>query len=515
MTGHTKAKSILPDNLDLDELNDFYARFDTADLSGEMENTNMVLNRSKTDEENIIFRENETYLLFHRINERKACGPDGMKGKVLKSCANQLCAIYTFIFNLSISTSTIPKIWKTSKIIPIPKKEKISTPNDLRPIALTSIVMKCFEKLILSKLNTQLMPFLDPCQFAYKPKRSVEDALLTFTNHIYSHLDKPKSYCRILFIDFSSAFNTIQPHLIIQKLSEMKIHNQILTWVSNFLRGRVQYVEINGKHSRNITTNTGVPQGCVISPILFTTYTNDCTNSNNNTPLIKFADDTAILGLITNNCEYHYRSEINNFVGWCENHSLHLNVSKTKEMIIDFRRNNKDQKPIIITNETVEQVQTYKYLGVTVDNKFSWEIHTKNTVSKMNKRMYFLRKLSQFQVNLKLKTMFFKATIESLVSFCITVWGGNSRKEDKGRIDRIIKIASKHTTEVHYTDDILTENTLKRIHNIANDPTHPLAHQIHKSTRSNRYISIKTKTERHLRSFLPTGIRLLNKPHKM
>ena len=139
-----------------------------------------------------------------------------MTGKIIKTCASQLCNIYSHIFNLSLSTSSILNIWKISKIIPDPKKEKVIAINDLRPVALTSIVMKCFERIILKHLNKQISPLLDPLQFAYQPKRSVEDALIVFSNYIYGHLDKANTYCRILFIDFSSAFNTIKLHLLVK-----------------------------------------------------------------------------------------------------------------------------------------------------------------------------------------------------------------------------------------------------------------------------------------------------------
>ena len=166
---------------------------------------------------------------FCNVNVNKAYGPDGVTGKVLKTCASQLCYIYSYIFNLSLSSSTIPNIWKTSKIIPVPKKEKTTTMNDLRPIALTSVIMKCFERIVLNNLNKQISQLLEPFQFAYQPKRSVEDALLVFSNSIYRHLDKANSYCRILFVDFSSAFNTIQPHLLVKKLYNLNINKYVIS----------------------------------------------------------------------------------------------------------------------------------------------------------------------------------------------------------------------------------------------------------------------------------------------
>ena len=99
---------------------------------------------SKNVDECLVISENETRKEFLNVNANKAKGPDGLTGKFLKTCASQLCHIYSHIFNLFLSTSSIPNVWKTSKIIPVPKKEKVMTINDLRPVALTPIVMKCF-----------------------------------------------------------------------------------------------------------------------------------------------------------------------------------------------------------------------------------------------------------------------------------------------------------------------------------------------------------------------------------
>ena len=134
-------------------------------------------------------------------------------------------------------------------------------------------------------MNKQISPLLDPLQFSYQPKRSVEDALIVFLNYIYSPLDKANTYCRILFIDFSSAFNTIQPHL-----NTFNVNKHIIAWVLEFLSNRHQYVYFNENSSNVLVTNTGAPQGCVISPVLFTLYTNDCPSDIASiNPILKFA----------------------------------------------------------------------------------------------------------------------------------------------------------------------------------------------------------------------------------
>ena len=182
--------------------------------------------------------------VFGSLKGNKACGPDHIKGNVLKLCKWNLSCVFTEIFNWSLYNHHIPVSWKTSEIVPVPKKKNVKEMNDLRPIALTSIVMKCMEKLVKSFLKRYVHNFEDPMQFAYQEGKGVEDAQLTFTNNIYKHLETPGANVRILFVDFSSAFNTIQPHLIVSKLIKMKCNSYLISWIMDFLIKRPQYVKI-------------------------------------------------------------------------------------------------------------------------------------------------------------------------------------------------------------------------------------------------------------------------------
>ena len=229
----------------VNELNEFYCRFDCHDFKTVHTNMMLSFNNAPQDECEEFFSEHVVTALFKQVNTSKASGPDKISGKLIKMCAEQLSFIFSHIFKKSWETDSIPIIWKTSEIVPVPKKSKVVCNNDLRPVALTSIVMKCFEKIILRLLKTQVQTKLDPFQFAYRPARSTEDAILLMLDKLYHHLDTPKHYARVLFIDFSSAFNTIQPHLMIKKLSDLNVSQHLQAWVMTFLIKRPQYVRVN------------------------------------------------------------------------------------------------------------------------------------------------------------------------------------------------------------------------------------------------------------------------------
>ncbi len=262
-----------------------------------------------------------------RINPRKAAGPDNIPGCVLRDCAAQLTDVLTDIFNTSLSQAVVPTFLKSTSIIPVPKKSPVSCLNDYCPIALTPIMMKCFERLVMHHIKSSLPNTLDPFQFAYRPNRSTDDAISTTLHLALTHLEQKDSYVRMLFIDFSSAFNTIIPQQLILKLNLLGLNTSLCNWILDFLTARPQSVPVGRNTSSTTTLSTGAPQGCVLSQLLFTLLTHDCTAKSSSNHIIKFADDTTVVGLIRNNDETH-REEVAQLAEWCGANNLSPNVGK-------------------------------------------------------------------------------------------------------------------------------------------------------------------------------------------
>jgi hypothetical protein len=180
--------------------------------------------------------------------------------------------VFHKIYNLSISCFKFPSIWKLGEIIPVPKKPIPKVDNDLRPVTLTAIAAKCLERIMLPKLGTYLNNHLDSLQFAYRPKRSTDDAINTFIHELLMHLEQTGTYARCTFLDYSSAFNTMQPHILIDKLSLYNVPARMKLWLMDFLTDRSQRVRSPLETSSLIKVNTGAPQGCVLSAFLFVIY---------------------------------------------------------------------------------------------------------------------------------------------------------------------------------------------------------------------------------------------------
>ncbi|KAL0195121.1 hypothetical protein M9458_008693, partial [Cirrhinus mrigala] len=264
-------------------------------------------------------------------------------------------------------------------VTPVPKKPKTTGLNDYRPVALTSVVIKSFERLVLAYLKDITGPLLDPLQFAYRAN--------------------------------SSAFNTIIPDILQIKLSQLSVPTSICQWITSFLTDRQQLVRLGKLTSSTRTISTGAPQGCVLSPLLFSLYTNDCTSKDPSVKLLKFADDTTVIGLIQDGDESAYRQEVKQLSLWCRHNNLELNTLKTVEMTVDFWRNHPALPPLTIMNSTVTVVDSFKFLGTNISQELKWDIHIDSTVKKAQQRLHFLRQLKKFNLPQALITQFYSAVI--------------------------------------------------------------------------------------------------------
>ncbi|KAK2899380.1 hypothetical protein Q8A73_012509 [Channa argus] len=314
-----------------DTLNHFYARF-------EVQNNVKVRKTTPPPSDQVLYL---TTSEVRKTNPRKSAGPDNIPGRVLRECAEQLADVFTDIFNISLSSNVVPTCLKTTTIVPVPKKSTVSCLNDYRPIALTPIVMKCFERLVMRHIKTQLPTSMDPMQFAYRPNRSTDDAISTTLHLALTHLDNRDSYVQMLFIDFSSAFNTIILQDLIEKLSILVLNASLCNWILDFLTGRPQSVQIGNSISSTTTMSTGAPQG-------------------------------------------------------------------------------------------LEIVKSTKFLGVHLLDNLTWSVNTSSITKKAQQHLYFLRRLRKAHLPPPILTMFYRGTIESILS-----------SSDRKTLQRIVRTAEK------------------------------------------------------------------------
>ncbi|KAK1803843.1 hypothetical protein P4O66_003741 [Electrophorus voltai] len=237
---------------------------------------------------------------------------------------------------------------------------------------------------------------------------------------------------------------------------------------------RPQSVRVGNCASSTLTLSTGAPQGCVLSPLLYSLYTYDCTATSSSTIIVKFADNTVIMDLILDNDERAYLEEIKHLENWCQENNLLLNVSKKKELIVDCsKKQEQHYQPVRISGTTVERADSFRYLGVHILQDLSWSRHTNSLAKKARQRLYHLRRLRDFRLPSKVLRNFYTCTIESILTGNITVWFGNSTKQDRQALQRVVRSAERIThTELPDLQSIYYKRCQTKA-KIVKDPTHP------------------------------------------
>ncbi len=228
-------------------------------------------------------------------------------------------------------------------------------------------------------------------------------------------------------------------------------------------------------------------------------------------PFIKFADDTTVVGLISNRDETNYRSEVSRLAGWCSDNNLSLNVEKTKEIVVDFRRVHSLHAPLTINGATVERVSSTKFLGVHITEDLSWTNNTAALAKKAQQRLYFLRKLRRARAPAPIMCTFYRGTIESILTSCITVWYGACNASCRKSLQRIVRAAEKIVgVSLPSLQDIYNTRLTRKALSIAGDPTHPTHNFFSLLPSGRRLRSLQARTNRLKDSFIHQAVRKLN-----
>ena len=209
--------------------------------------------------------------------KKTATGPDQIPYWVWKDQAEIFTPIVTSLWNLSLSTHTWPKSWKSANINPLPKVEIPVGNGDYRGINVTPVIARAFEKVVY-RLHAQeiVENNLSNSQFAYREGGSCTDALVMIQHKVCKFLDDPNCVAvRMFTMDFSKAFDSVNHYLLANKLKNIPLNPYIVNWWLNFLQDRMQRVVYNNVICDWKQVNKGTIQGSVSGPYLFSIYLND------------------------------------------------------------------------------------------------------------------------------------------------------------------------------------------------------------------------------------------------
>ncbi len=464
-----------------DTLNHFYSRF-------EMQNDTPAQKLpTPPNDQALCLSAADVRKTLSRINPRKAAGPDNIPGRVLKG----LCC----------TADGCPNRYLQHLAEPGSRPHMSQIHNDHTGTKeITCVLPKRLPSHCTDSNHNEVFWEVSHAKNLNQPPQHTRSTPVCIPSN------------RMLFIDFSSAFNTIIPQQLINKLNLLGLNNSLCNWILDFLTGRPQSVRVDHNTSSTTTLSTGAPQGCVLSPLLFTLLTHDCTANFSSNHNIKFADATTVVGLISNNDETHYREEVAQLAVWCGANNLSLNVEKTKEVVVDFRRRNSiDHPPLTIDSSTVEKVSSTKFLGVHITEDLTWTTNTMSLSKKAQQRLHFLRRLKRASLPPPILTTFYRGTIESVLTSCITVWYGNCSAADRKTLQRTVNTAAKIIgAPLPSILDIFLARCSSKTNSNVKDPTHPSHSLFQLLPSGRRYRSIRARSARLLNSFFPQAVRALN-----
>ena len=250
--------------------------------------------------QNIQVHQSDVLRAINNLNASKPPGLDGISPKILKLAGFSIVPILTRIFNLSLSTGTVPHSWKMANVVPLFKNGDKSLISNYRPNSLTSVSCKMLEGFISKKLldHSSLYNIIPESQHGFQPNRSCITQLTTLFNTWSRALDAPKPpRIDAIFLDWSKAFDRCDHSILLIKLHRYGICGNLLSWISNFLYSRQQRVLFSGAKSDWVPVTSGVPQGSVLGPILFNLFTADLPNHVQSS-LSQYADDTVLYRII-------------------------------------------------------------------------------------------------------------------------------------------------------------------------------------------------------------------------
>ena len=178
---------------------------------------------------------------------------------------------------------------------------------------------------------------------------------------------------------------------------------------------------------------------------------------------------------------------------------------------MDFRKVKDELRPLTINGEEVEQVSKFKFLGTIISNTLKWDDHCSAVLSKAQQRMFFLRKLRKFRLKQDILVQFYRAVIESVLTFSIVVWFGNASKGDKEKLQKVVSTAEKIIgCSLPSLEEIYIQRVKNKALKIVKDHSHPANSLFEELPSGRRFRSIKAKTERFKKSFYPSAVSILN-----
>jgi hypothetical protein len=346
----------------------------------------------------------------------------------------------TYLLNSGLTKSIFPDAWKIAVVTPIAKVNTPATVNDFRPISILPILSKVFERIIHNQINSYVAKhnLLNDCQSGFRANHSTTTALLKVVDDITSNIEEDRVGILIL-LDFSKAFDKVDHAILLSKLCcEYNFSRSACQLIHSYLHLRRQSVKYLDTFSDTIFITSGVPQGSILGPILFSLYINQIGQSfqqTNNIYYHLYADDLQIysfghvkaVGDVINNLNL----ALSNVSDWSNLNNLQINPVKSQAIILSSKKHiGEPSNHLVINNHRINFYPKVKSLGLIIDNKLNWSAHVNNLCGKIYGILSKLWYTSKFLTS-NIKRHIIRTVVGPLLTYCSSIYSECSKKAKK------------------------------------------------------------------------------------
>jgi hypothetical protein len=342
---------------------------------------------------------------------------------------------------------SFPQCWRIAHVTPIPKGSSSPSPSQYRPISITSVLSKVYERLIASRLGSFLerSGALPDAQYGFRKGLGTCDALLHVSGIIQHALDCGHE-ARIVQVDLSAAFDRVNHAALLFKLQSVGVGGCVLSVISQFLSDRKQCVVVDGSSSNVFDVVSGVPQGSVLGPLHFILFTADMYNVVAN-HLVGYADDATLIAICERpndraNVSDSLLGDLRSLNDWCSQWGMLFNAGKTKSMVVSRSRTVAPSFPDLqLGGVVVENVSEVSILGVIFDRKLTFESHVRSVASRSSQKIGLMRLAWRTFGSVPVLQRCFNSYVLPLLEYCSQVWL-SAADCHLGLLDRVVRRAA-------------------------------------------------------------------------
>ena len=361
------------------------------------------------------------------LTNSAAFGTNTISNQLIKNAKYIISPVLASIANNCFKTGIFPESWKTGKICVVHKKGSKHELKNYRPVTLLCSLSKVVEKAVFKQLYNYFdeNQLFDERQYGFRSGLSTNLAILDYINVVLKAKESPtENKVNTILLDLSAAFDIVPHDLLLDKMSRFGLSDLAIKLLSNYLKGRGVFVEVEDQSGGFYLIKYGVPQGSILGPLLYIIFISDIYKIDQN-PKIIYADDTNIVVIAKSNEELEENSNLamENVINYYAGAELKLNKEKTE--VINHNSKNTPVSVIVDPENGTEQesVRDARMLGVQVDTDLTFKRHIDNVIRDINTRLYYCAKVFKI-ASLKVRRMYGFAMLLSKFYYATNCYSG-------------------------------------------------------------------------------------------